>query len=431
MIRILIIADDPTLNTGYARVARFVATTLADNNYHIRYLPCNSATPDADRTKFNFELESFDFNDRFVGKRLQPTLNKFKPSLVIVFGEFGLIGYIGNVCRQLGVRSMYYMPVEGNAYPPKIVNVEGGHVDYALTLQKFNYIVAYSQFGADNINKLLPGIVTDIIPHQVDTDIFRPLNRDAVFKNFFPGLCENPGMDKAFIVGHVGRNQRRKGTDYVLQGFAHFLKNYVDADKMNAYLFLTTDPNDAQGYHLMDMIDSLKLRGHVIINPVVGGKQGPTDNQLAEIYNTFDTHLCPHRAEGFGLPVLEAMASGVKVITTNYSTPPEFGKGVVTLIEPSWYEPTVGTNCEWAVLNPADIAAAINTVYQDVCTNGHVIDFPARLKAEQYSNAEVAKKWCGLMKDIRLQELSDLAEDKTVGLTDTEIIMDSYINEVL
>ena len=430
MKRILIIADDPTLNTGYARVGRFLATALHNSGeYRVRYLPCNACTANTDRNKFGFELESFDVGDRYNGNRLSPTLISFKPSLVIVLGEFAFVGYIGNVCRQMGVRSMYYMPVEGAKYPPRVVHVAGGFIDYHLTLQKFHYIVAYSQFGADNINRLLPGIVTDIVPHQVDIETFRPLDRETIFKTFFPNLCESPGINNAFIVGHVGRNQRRKGMDYVLQGFAHFLKNHVNEDRCKAYLFLTTDPKDPQGFHLFDMIDDLSLRGHVIFNQVVGGKQGPLDNQLCEIYNTFDVHLCPHRAEGFGLPVLESMACGVRTITTNYATPPEFGKGVVDLIEPAWFEPVVATNCDWAVVNPAHIGDALGRAYEDF-KGIHTIDIKARERAEHYSEERVATKWLRLLKELQLPELTSTIEEGKVGQSDTDTIMDNYLEEL-
>ena len=293
--RILIVSDCPTLNTGYARVSRFVATTLQDNGYRVRYLPCNATMPNSER-KFNFELDKFDVAQRYNNRRIGEVIADFKPSLVMVFGEFNYIGYVGNVCRQLNIRSMYYFPVEGEGYPPHIVNLGGGHIDFKATLMKFHYIVAYSEFGARNISNLLPGIVTDTIPHQVDTTVFRPLDRKQCLDVFFPALMNDPdiGIDKIFMVGGVYRNMRRKGLDYFMKAMQILIEKHEKERRF--YGFLVTDPRDAQGYNLDKMVEQYGLKGRMIINPVIGGKEGPADNQLCEIYNTFDVHLCPFRA---------------------------------------------------------------------------------------------------------------------------------------
>jgi len=424
MKRILIVGDDPSLNTGYARVARFVAQTLHDNDYRVRYLPCNATMSEVDRQQWGFELLPFNPQDRFGNRNIAQVLSEFKPSLVICFGEFSFVGYIGTVCRQLGIKSMYYMPVEGTAYPPHVVYISGGHIDYKLTLQKFNYIVAYSQFGADCINALLPGIVTDVMPHQVDTDVFRPLDRQACLKTFFPQLFER-GENSAFIVGHIGRNQRRKGTDLVIQGFAEFVKRYTTDHYVKPYLFLTTDPKDTHGFNLMSLSEEYKLNGKVIFNPVVGGKQGPADNQMCEVYNTFDVHLCPHRAEGFGLPVLEGLACGIRTVTTKYATPAEFGADVCTLVEPAWLEPCPGTNTNWAVINPISIADALGKIYLEGSTkHTHT---PSVAVAQQFSTKVVAKRWLGLLRDLNLPEMSEIIEQAPAPST-AQSIADAYLD---
>ncbi len=58
------------------------------------------------------------------------------------------------------------------------------------------------------------------------------------------------------------------------------------------------------------------------------------DEYLAGLYSGASLFLFPSLAEGFGLPLLEAMACGVRAVTSNTSSLPEVGGDVVTYIDP-------------------------------------------------------------------------------------------------
>lgn len=71
---------------------------------------------------------------------------------------------------------------------------------------------------------------------------------------------------------------------------------------------------------------------------------------LRALYASARLFVYPSRYEGFGLPVLEAMASGTPVICSNVSSLPEVAGGAAELVDPD---------------SPADIAATVENLLDD------------------------------------------------------------------
>jgi glycosyltransferase involved in cell wall biosynthesis len=59
-----------------------------------------------------------------------------------------------------------------------------------------------------------------------------------------------------------------------------------------------------------------------------------SDAALAELYRRCAVFCYPSLGEGFGLPVLEAMAAGAAVVTSNLSSLPEVGGDAVEYVDP-------------------------------------------------------------------------------------------------
>lgn len=68
--------------------------------------------------------------------------------------------------------------------------------------------------------------------------------------------------------------------------------------------------------------DSVYIEGHI------------SEARLIELYRTCHCFVYPSLYEGFGLPILEAMASGAPVITSNVSSMPEVAGDAAFLVDP-------------------------------------------------------------------------------------------------
>ncbi len=75
-----------------------------------------------------------------------------------------------------------------------------------------------------------------------------------------------------------------------------------------------------------------------------------SDDVLVQLYNQTDLFVYPSRYEGFGLPVLEAMACGAPVVTSRRGSLAEVGGDAVALVDPD---------------DDRDIATAIAGALQD------------------------------------------------------------------
>jgi glycosyltransferase involved in cell wall biosynthesis len=410
MKHIVIVCDSPRIPTGYARIGRFVAKTLHDAGYRITYFPCNADNPDGE--KYPYTILPHNVHDRYFNQSIVKLLVQLKPSLVLVFGEFGFIGYVGEVCRVLNIQSAYYIPVEGRGYPPPFLYAAdiGQVIDLRTKVMQYHHLIAYSDFGRGEVHKILPGAVEAVIPHPVDTKMFKPLDKAKCFDIYLGEAMQDYGFEGTFVVGGVYRNHRRKGTDLLLRGFKRFLQ--YERPEKRAILYLVTDQYDAYGFNLQGLVkDTYELSGRVVLAPTKGGRSGPADNALSEIYNCFDVHCCPFRAEGFGLTVLESLASGIRTLCTKFASPASYAAGVADFVTPVDYEPLVVTNCEWAVVHPDDIAKGLLKLYNEDTKSVYQagVDLAATFSLEN-----VAKQWLDYIGSLDIPDVAHVEEFKAV-----------------
>lgn len=132
----------------------------------------------------------------------------------------------------------------------------------------------------------------------------------GVGSEFQPAAPAIPKWPARYIL-HVGHRGTYKGGRTLLNAFAKVANGYPDVVLMLAGGGTLTRPELGQ-------IDSLGLAGRVF-------QQQLPESLMPGAYANADVFVFPSEYEGFGLPALEAMASGTPMVLCDSSSLPEVG----------------------------------------------------------------------------------------------------------
>jgi|SRR3989344_2239752 len=159
-----------------------------------------------------------------------------------------------------------------------------------------------------NINEEKISVVYNGISH----DVFYPRNRNNIRRKL--------DVDDKIVILHVTIDEPRKNIPVILNAFNKLRKDYSNAVLIRI------------GYNrqsTLDLIKELELEKHVKLYPFV------EESVLADWYNAADVFVFPSSYEGFGLPPIEAMASGCPVVSSNATSLGEVLGNAALLVNPT------------------------------------------------------------------------------------------------
>lgn len=129
------------------------------------------------------------------------------------------------------------------------------------------------------------------------------------------------GLPREFIL-FVGMIEPRKNVDILVDAYT--------ADSVSNQFDLVLAGRLGWGCSgLMQKIASSRIRGSIRVPGYVD------DADLPALYSAATAFVYPSQYEGFGLPVLEAMACGAPVITSSFSSLPEVAGDAAILLDPN------------------------------------------------------------------------------------------------
>ena len=191
---------------------------------------------------------------------------------------------------------------------PLIITLRGSDIKLSLQqplLKQLSLLVLHNADAITSVSSRItkqviqlgiPSAKTSFIPNGVDTNIFKPRNKKTQRKKLKLPLDSN-------ILLYVGRISKAKGIDILLESFAKLHRKH---HKTKLYFIGDGDIADfkekTQSLHLSDNVHFIgSLPQH----------------EIAAYYSAADLFILPSLAEGRPNVVLEALASGTPVVTTD------------------------------------------------------------------------------------------------------------------
>lgn len=182
-----------------------------------------------------------------------------------------------------------------------------------------------------------------VAPLGFDSGLFRA---DGVSAPECQQVLNSHGITRPYFL-HVGVIEPRKNLSRLVRAY-----RLLASRRKSQPLQLVLCGRLGWGYQdLIELIREPDLRGRVVLTGPV------SDSELAILYKCSHGCVVPSLYEGFGLPLLEAMASGVPVMSSDRSCLPEIGGDAVLYFNPESVEDIA--NAMERVLSGSDLRKAL------------------------------------------------------------------------
>lgn len=188
------------------------------------------------------------------------------------------------------------------------------HAEFLLTISEYSRheVIEYLEIDPKRVTNISAAADPRFVPHELSET-----QRIALFGRY--------GIREQFLL-YTGGYDSRKNLPALIRAYAT-----LPVEVRNNHMLVCAGFIDSQQEDLF-----LKLARDVGLGPETLRFTGYIpDSDLVGLYNTCKLFVFPSLHEGFGLPVLEAMACGAPVVASNTTSIPEVVGNTDALFDPS------------------------------------------------------------------------------------------------
>jgi glycosyltransferase involved in cell wall biosynthesis len=296
--------------SGYTTIAHGLLGELAHRQHEIVFVAFSYKG-----TEHSLAASIIPTDEQLFKRQIDMTCALYKPDAIVVIIDMQI--HLGmRFLQGQGAPYIGIFPIEADPliHPTEATNM----------LDTMEGCLCESRFGTQMINDV--GIRATYFPVGIDR-FWRPPTEE---ERQAARAARN--VEDRFVVLTVADNHERKNLPTHFATMSLLLGNEirwpVECGKSiklprrraipNAYYIVNTKirPGKAVGYDTIDLVDQLRLGNDSMILEH-DRDQGLSREDLRELYWTADAVLLLSKAEGLGLPVMEAQACGVVVVGTD------------------------------------------------------------------------------------------------------------------
>ncbi len=188
---------------------------------------------------------------------------------------------------------------------------------YLRAIKKADRLVVVSENTKKDLVKLC-NVKSDkikVIYPGVDLEKFKEKSSNQEY------ILEKYGIKRKYFL-YMGALRKNKNVDGIIKSYKKYL-NYGGKNEL-----VIAGGKNGEYLNLKKLIKSLELEGRVIFTGYF-----PEEDKVS-LYKNAEVFLMPSLYEGFGIPVIEAMAAGIPVITSKTSSLREIAEGSGLLVNP-------------------------------------------------------------------------------------------------
>jgi glycosyltransferase involved in cell wall biosynthesis len=240
------------------------------------------------------------------------------------------------------------------------------------SLHRADLIFTDSQHSKTDIisfGSVPPGRVVVAYPGY-DSELFNAVRKDGAEER---NVLQRHGIRPPYLL-HVGVIEPRKN----LEGLVAAYRLLLNRQKRDCPQLVLCGQVRWGHEHLLRLVKESDLRKHVVLSGRV------SDRELAIVYKACAGYVFPSFCEGFGLPLVEAMASGVPIACSNRSSLPEVAGDAAVYFNPESVE---------------EMAAALEQLLTESELQKNLVERGLK-RAKLFSWAECARKTVAALAEL-------------------------------